>query len=207
MDNSARLHEIGTLSGINKIVKNYKTIALAAIFLSFLTFVISLWTAISFYSSAAQQIFIARDTRIEKVSDKKFMVEAHVTSFLKAFFAIDANNYRSSTEQALYLIGNQGKALYNTYKEGRWFDQIVQNNLHINVDIDSVQVDMSQYPYMVTFTSKMVMQRENETSKRFLNGRCHVIDTSNSQNNPFGLQITDFTITKNDDYVETKKTL
>ncbi|MEI6949764.1 hypothetical protein V9K67_21435 [Paraflavisolibacter sp. H34] len=205
MDTNQRFHEVGTISGINTMVSGYRKMVLWSIVTLAAGFIICLVMMKSFYVKEARQVFVVKEYGLEKVRDKKVMVEGHVAMFLTKFFALDPSNYKKSTEEALNLIGNDGKKLYNAYKERQWFNQIVTSNLNINLDIESIRADMSTYPYTVVFESKMVVQRETNIQRRYLNGHCRVSETSNSELNPYGMMISDFVITQNDDYVEPKK--
>lgn len=196
---------IKELETIDKVLKAYKRQNLTIMVICGLIMLSAIAMGYWAYRQAAAQIFIVRDYRIEKITDKKAQVDAHLRMFYNLFFAIDQNNFQQKTNDALYLIGESGKQLRQRYSEANWYNQIVQNNIAISVQIDSVAIDASVYPYKARVFAQMIINRESNVTRRRLDAVCEVKEISNSLKNPFGLLIQNFIITNNDNIEESKK--
>lgn len=199
----AKIQELET---IDKIIKSYKRQNLTVMIVCCLIMLAALASGFWAYRQAAAQVFLVRDYRIEKITDKKAQIDAHLRMFYNLFFAIDQNNFQQKTTDALYLIGESGKELRQRYNEANWYNQIIQNNISISVHIDSIRINADVYPYKVSVSGLMLIKRESNLSTRRLDAVCQVEQTSNSYKNPFGLLIQNFIITNNDNVAEKKKT-
>ena len=186
---------------INEVVLTYKKIAISCIWGLIIMTCVSIGALYKYFEKTSAQIFLARDHgSVERILDQRSMVKQHVINFYSLFFEADQSSFKSRTEDALYLVGQSGIDLRNRFSEGGWYRQIVQNNVVLSVDIDSVGINMNNYPYEVTVIAKQNVQRESGVSVRRLNSKFTVIKVGNSDKNPFGLRIDNFIITDNTPY-------
>ena len=191
-----------SLTTIEEIVKSYKRFATITIVCSLLSIPLCTYILSRFMAEAATQVYVTRDFRVEKVVDKVSQIKYHSEMFYKLFFEIDQNNFKTRTDNALYLIGESGKMLRNTYAERNWYTQIVQNNARITVDVDTIRVNDKVYPYEVEVSAVMRITRESASSRRYINSHFIVKDVNNSDENPFGLMIENFTVTNNNEILD-----
>jgi hypothetical protein len=145
------------------------------------------------------RVYIARDFSIDRVTDKVAMVKGHVMNFYKLFFEIDQYNYKSNVNMALELIGESGKELNKIYANGNYYSRLVNNNLSIAVDIDSINVYNRDPPYKVAVYGKRYIRSSYGTKGTWLNAVMDVYQVSNSDKNPFGMMIEHFQVTNDAD--------
>ncbi len=156
-----------------------------------------------FYTEAVvrntDRVYVARDFSIDRITDKKAMVKGHVSNFYKLFFEIDQYNYKKNVNMALELIGESGKELNKAYANGSYYSRLVNNNLIISVDIDSINVYNEQPPYKVYAFGRRYIRSNYGTKATYLNSMMDVYQVSNAVKNPFGFMIDNFRITNDSD--------
>lgn len=189
--------KIKVLENIDVSVKSSKTIALICVFgfiiLSVLIF--SLYT--NALTKSIDRVYVVTELGTQRVTDERSMVRGHVGNFYKLFFAIDQYNYKRNVNKALNLIGESGKKLLADYKNAGWFQSLVNNNIIIDVQVDSVLISNTKSPYIVNAFGLMYIRSGNATVVKKLNSRMTVDKVANSDNNPYGLLINDFILTDN----------
>src|SRR6478736_9531062 len=86
-------------------------------------------------------------------SDRKdnITVEAkdHVTMFHHYFFTLDPDDkvIQSNITKALYLADGSAKRQYENLKENGYYSNIISGNISQSINIDSVEVNTSRYPF------------------------------------------------------------
>jgi|SRR6185312_558512 len=190
---------IKSLSNIDYAFRTSRYVSLGCIAGFVLINVFLFW----FYKEAVirntDRVYIARDFSIDRVTDKIAMVKGHVTNFYKLFFEIDQYNYKKNVNSALELIGESGKELNRVYANGNYYSRLVNNNLSIAVDIDSIRVYNREPPYKVAIFGKRYIRSSYGTKATRLNAVMDVYPVSNSEKNPFGMMIEHFVITDDAD--------
>jgi hypothetical protein len=189
----------------DKVVIYYKKIAIASLCLLGLSSFLSVFLMYKYSEKQSAHVYLARDfSSVERVTDERAMISQHVKNFYSLFFEADQSSFKARTEDALYLVGQSGVELRNRFSEAGWYRQIVQNNVILSVDVDSIAINMDSYPYEVSVKARQNVVRESGSSTRHLDSKFRVIKVANSEKNPFGLRIDNFIITDNTPYVAVK---
>ncbi len=127
---------------------------------------------------------------------KKIEITNHIKIFHKLFYGIDQFSYEKKINESLYLIGNTGKDLYKTLKYKKHYSNMVANNLVHTLEIDSIKVDESRYPYRGEFFGKINIERSD--SKKEQINKLHAVftlqDVARNLNNPHGLLIENYIV-------------
>ena len=82
---------------------------------------------------ASGQVYNA--TSIEVDAMRKFEYEDHIKKFVSLWYSFDESTYERNIEEALHLIGNQGKMLFNEYNDVNMLNSLIQKNLRYGIII------------------------------------------------------------------------
>jgi conjugative transposon TraK protein len=138
-------------------------------------------------------------------SDRKdnIPVEArdHVRSFHQYFFSLDPDEkvIQSNIIKALYLVDASGKRAYDNLKENGYYTNIISGNISQQIKVDSIQVDISQYPYYFRCYATQSIIRTTSIVSRSLVTEGYLRNVSRSDNNPHGFLIERWTTIDNRD--------
>lgn len=75
----------------------------------------------------------------------------HVRTFVNLFYAFDENTFKKNIEEALYMIGEEGKELYNEYKDLDVEKTLYQKNLRYETRVTDIKID----PYTMPISGKV----------------------------------------------------
>jgi conjugative transposon TraK protein len=136
------------------------------------------------------------------VSDNR-MAEArsHVKRFHEYFFTLSPEKaaIEGNVQQALFLADNSASDVYMRMKEEGFYERIIASSIVCEVQIDSIVIDDSVYPYQVkTYGLTSIVRRSNITYRN-LETQCSLLNTSRTDNNPHGFLIENWNITDNSD--------
>lgn len=136
------------------------------------------------------------------VSDNR-MAEArsHVKRFHEYFFTLSPEKaaIEGNVQQALFLADNTASDVYMRMKEEGFYERIIASSIVCEVQIDSIVIDDSVYPYQVkTYGLTSIVRRSNITYRN-LETQCTLLNTSRTDNNPHGFLIENWNITDNSD--------
>jgi conjugative transposon TraK protein len=145
-------------------------------------------------------------------SDRKdnVPVEArdHIKTFHKFFFTLDPDDkvIKTNVTKALYLADESAKRIYDDLKENGFYSGIISGNISQTIQIDSVIVDIQDYPYRFKCFSRQNIIRTTSILKRNLITEGSLRNVSRSDNNPHGFLIERFNTIENRDLtVENRK--
>lgn len=133
------------------------------------------------------------------------LTEGHIRQFHELFFSLepDLNHIRNNIEsKALYMIDNSGKRLYVRLVEKKYFHDVVMNDYRYLIELDSVVVDYSKYPFPFTYYGKQSIEKGKNTTYRNLFTKGFVKETGITANNLNGMKIMDFEVIDNSDVKE-----
>lgn len=131
-------------------------------------------------------------TRREEMND-------HITRFHELFFNVSPNAevIKQNLERALNLSDQSVYKYYSDLAETGFYKRMISNNMTQQVQVDSIRIDMSTYPYpVVTYCTQWIMRATNMT-KYELKTSCELIEVNRSEKNLHGLQIEKFMVVKN----------
>ncbi|MFQ6601854.1 conjugative transposon protein TraK [Flavobacterium sp. C3NV] len=156
---------------------------------------------------------LANDKALEAYSsDRKdnVPVEAkdHVKTFHSYFFTLDPDDkvIKANVTKALYLADDSAKRIYNDLKENGYYSGIISGNISQNISIDSIQIDVSEYPYRFKCFAKQKIIRSTSIVNRSLTTQGNLRNVSRSDNNPHGFLIERWNTLENKDLsIENRK--
>lgn len=138
-------------------------------------------------------------------SDRKdnVPVEArdHVRTFHQFFFSLDPDDkvIKANVTKALYLADNSVKRIYDDLKENGYYSGIISGNISQTVIVDSVGIDINEYPYHFKCYARQNIIRTTSILNRNLITEGTLRNVSRSDNNPHGFLIERFNTLENKD--------
>ncbi|WP_244307432.1 conjugative transposon protein TraK [Flavobacterium fluviatile] len=145
-------------------------------------------------------------------SDRKdnVPVEArdHVKTFHVYFFTLDPDEkvIKANITKALYLADDSAKRTYDDLKENGYYTGIISGNISQTISIDSIQVDVNEYPYSFKCFARQKIIRSTSIVNRSLHTEGTLRNVSRSDNNPHGFLIERWNTLENKDLsIENRK--
>jgi conjugative transposon TraK protein len=128
-------------------------------------------------------------------------IRDHVKVFHQDFFTLDPDDkqIQATITRALYLADASAKKAYDDLKEAGYYNNIVSGNISQTVNVDSVQVDMNQYPFYFKCFATEKLERSTSTVTRSLVTQGYLRNVPRSDNNPHGFLIEKWEILNNQD--------
>jgi conjugative transposon TraK protein len=162
--------------------------------------VISCFALLKSYQTATQagnHIYILANGKALEAfaADRKdnIPVEArdHIRMFHHDFFTLDPDEkvIESNIGKALYLADESARNQYNDLKEKGYYNNLISGNISQQVQVDSIQLDMNQYPYYFKCFATQKLIRATSTVNRNLVTQGYLRNVSRSDNNPHGFLI------------------
>ena len=124
----------------------------------------------------------------------------HVTRFHELMFnlAPSSESIKRNVDRALTMSDRSAYDYWMDLSERGFYQRLVSANISQEFVTDSVNVDMLSYPHAVTTYGKLYMLRESNITAYQFESTCRLVDVERSQNNPHGLMIERFVVTRND---------
>lgn len=128
-------------------------------------------------------------------SDRKenIPVEAkdHVGTFHHFFFTLDPDDkvIKANITKALYLADGTARNIYNDLRENGYFAGIISGNISQEITVDSINIDVSGYPYGFRCYARQKIIRPTSIAWRTLVTEGALRNVSRSENNPHGFLI------------------
>lgn len=146
---------------------------------------------------AARHIYILANGKALEAfaADRKdnIPVEAkdHISMFHHYFFTLDPDEkvINANISKALYLADESAKNQYNDLKEKSYYNNLISGNISQQVVIDSVRLDINQYPYYFKCYATQKLIRSTSTVNRSLITQGFLRNVTRSDNNPHGFLI------------------
>ncbi|MFI5162375.1 MAG: conjugative transposon protein TraK [Sphingobacteriales bacterium] len=125
----------------------------------------------------------------------------HIKTFHQLFFTLDPDDkvIQSNLTRALYLADASAKTAFDNLSESGYYANIIAGNISQRIQVDSIQVDLSAYPYRFHCFATQSIIRTTSTLTRSLVTRGDLRNVSRSDNNPHGFLIERWEITENKD--------
>lgn len=158
-------------------------------------------------SQAQERIYILANSKaLEAYSAGRkdnIPVEArdHVKMFHYYFFTLDPDDevIQGNINKALYLADESAKRQYDNLKESRFYSNIISGNISQDIEVDSVRIDIDQYPYYFRCYSRQRIIRATSIVIRSLVTEGYLRNVSRSDNNPHGFLIEKWNTLENKD--------
>ena len=165
------------------------------------------YQSLSMVSGMQDKIYVlANDKALEAYASTRkenIPVEArdHVKTFHQAFFSLEPDEkvIRENINRALYLADFSAKREYDNLLEKGYYTQIIAGNVSQNIRVDSVKVDLREYPYPFRCHATQQLVRATSTVTRSLITQGQLRTISRSDHNPHGFLIEQWRILENKD--------
>lgn len=162
--------------------------------------VVSLFTGYKSYqlaSESQQKVFVLANGKIMEAfaSDRSenIPIEAadHIKTFHHYFFTLDPDEkvIQKNITRALYLADGSAKQVYDNLKGNSYYSNIISGNISQTLEVDSVQLDINQYPYYFSCKARQLIVRPTSVVTRSLVTEGYLRAVSRSENNPHGFLI------------------
>ncbi|WP_373060054.1 conjugative transposon protein TraK [Zunongwangia sp. H14] len=157
----------------------------------------ALYKSFSLVSQMQDRIYIlANGKALEAYSAGRkdnIPVEArdHVKTFHQLFFTLDPDDKAIETNitKALYLADGSAKRIYDDLKENGYYAGLISGNVNQTIHVDSVAVDINEYPYKFRCYASQRIVRPTSMTTRSLITEGALRNVSRSDNNPHGFLI------------------
>ncbi|UAB86010.1 conjugative transposon protein TraK [Zunongwangia sp. SCSIO 43204] len=157
----------------------------------------ALYKSFSLVSEMQDRIYIlANGKALEAYSAGRkdnIPVEArdHVKTFHQLFFTLDPDDKAIATNitKALYLADGSAKRIYDDLKENGYYAGLISGNVNQTIHVDSVAVDINEYPYRFRCYATQCIIRPTSITTRSLITEGALRNVSRSDNNPHGFLI------------------
>lgn len=125
----------------------------------------------------------------------------HVKMFHHFFFTLDPDDKMIQTNitKALYLADASAKRQYDNLKESRYYSNIISGNISQNIEVDSIRINLDNYPYYFRYYSKQRITRATSVVIRSLVTEGYLRNVARSDNNPHGFLIERWNTMENKD--------
>ena len=125
----------------------------------------------------------------------------HVQQFHRDFFTLDPDEkvIHANISRALYLADVSAKKQYDNLRENGYYTSLVAGNISQQIEIDSVDVETTRYPYFFRCLAHEKLIRTTSILSRNLITEGYLRNVSRSDNNPHGFLIEHWVIIENKD--------
>lgn len=157
----------------------------------------ALYKSFSLVSQMQGKVYILANGKALEAysSDRKdnIPIEArdHVKTFHQLFFTLDPDDkvIKTNLTKALYLADASAKREYDNLKENGYYSGIISGNISQTIKVDSVSIDINQYPYQFRCYATQSIIRATSIVSRSLITEGALRNVSRSDNNPHGFLI------------------
>jgi conjugative transposon TraK protein len=127
--------------------------------------------------------------------------KAHITDFHEHFFTLDPDEkfIAEGIKRALYLADASAKHVYDNLKESGYYAGVVSANISQRIEVDSIQLDMTVYPFHFRLFGSEKITRLTSIATRDLVTEGYLREVSRSDNDPHGLLIERWSVIDNRD--------
>ena len=125
----------------------------------------------------------------------------HIKTFHHYFFTLDPDEkvIQSNISAALNLADESAKRAYDNLKEKGYFNNLIAANISQEIAVDSISLDLNQYPYPFRCYATQQLIRATSTITRKLVTSGTLRNVSRSDNNPHGFLIQQWVTLDNHD--------
>lgn len=125
----------------------------------------------------------------------------HVKMFHHYFFTLDPDDkvIKANITKALYLADASAKKEYDNLRENGYYSNIIAGNISQQIQVDSILVDINQYPYYFRCYATQRIIRTTSTVSRSLITEGYLRNVSRSDNNSHGFLVERWRTVENKD--------
>ncbi len=192
---------------IDTAFRQVRLIAMVVMFLCTAICMYGLYESNKTLRQSQQKIFILANGKALEAyaADRKdnIPVEArdHVKTFHQYFFSLDPDEkvIQGNIMKALYLADATAKKQYEDLKENNYYASIISGNISQEISIDSIQININEYPYYFRCLAREKIIRPTAIVTRSLTTEGYLRNVTRSDNNPHGFLIEKWRTLENKD--------
>lgn len=142
----------------------------------------------------------ARATRAKDEVQKDLEAQDHLVRFHELLFNLSpsAEAIRRNIDRALVMSDRSAYDYWMDLSERGFYQRLVSANISQQMVVDSVRLDLGVYPYQAHTYGKIYLLRESNITSYLFESQCRMVDVERSENNPHGLMIERFLVTRNE---------
>ena len=201
------------MKGIDSAFRHVRSFTIVVIAGCILLCSFALYKSFALVSQMQGKIYILANGKALEAfsSDRKdnIPVEArdHVRTFHQWFFSLDPDDkvIQTNVTKALYLADGSAKQEYDNLKENGYYSNIISGNISQQIKVDSVVIDLNEYPYGFRCFATLNIVRTTSTVSRSLITEGVLRNVSRSDNNPHGFLIEKWNTIENKDLKTTNR--
>lgn len=191
---------------IDTAFRHIRTFSLFLIVANVLVVCFSLYKSYQLAEQAQNKVFILYNGKVLEAvaSDRKSNLPVelrdHIRTFHQFFFSLspDDKAIQATVSKALYLADESAKHQYDNLRESGYYNNLIAANVSQEIDLDSIRLDVDNYPYRFTCYGTQKLIRSTSTATRKLITQGQVRDLKNqTDNNPHGFLIQNWEIIEN----------
>lgn len=193
---------------IDSAFKHIKLFSYLLILANVITMCFCIYKSFDLVNQAGNRVHILYNGKVLEAiaSDRKTNLPVelrdHIKTFHHYFFTLvpDDKQISATVGNALYLADGSAKAVYDNLREAGYFNNLVSANINQQVQVDSIALDMNNYPYGFTCyaTEKLIRATSTVTRRLVTQGKVSDLKTE-TDNNPHGFLIQGWQILQNQD--------
>lgn len=195
------------VQNIDHSFRQFRIFSFSILAASTLICIYTVFTSYKIVSSMQSKIYVLANGKAVEAysSDRKdnIPVEAkdHIRTFHQYFFTLDPDEQaiKSTITKALYLADESAKKVYDNLEENKFYSGLISGNVNQTISVDSVQVDINQYPYRFRCYATQDIIRPTTISKRSLITEGELRSVSRTENNSHGFLIERWNTIENKD--------
>ncbi|KAA5539648.1 conjugal transfer protein TraK [Adhaeribacter rhizoryzae] len=185
---------------LNTSFKTMRTIALACI-IGFVVLAVS--AGYGFYKvtqDAGRRVYVVTNSgsaaalAVQENTHTPFEARNMIKGFMRTMFGHDQYTFKQNLDAALPLIeGAGGRRIFENFNRGQVLQNYQRYSARSVLDVDSIYLDMSARPYSGrVYTKQRIFIGDQQRQSLPMAARFNLIETDRSDENPYGLLITNF---------------
>ena len=195
------------MKNIDTAFRHIRSFTMVTITSSLLLCCVVVYKSFRFVSEMQSKVYILASDKVldAYASDRKdnIGVEArdHVKVFHQFFFTLDPDDkvIQTNITKALYLADASAERAYDNLKENGYYTNVIAGNISQTIQVDSVSIDLTNYPYHFRCYAIQNIIRTTSTVQRNLITEGFLRNVSRSDNNPHGFLIERWSTIENRD--------
>ncbi|SMD01482.1 conjugative transposon protein TraK [Pedobacter nyackensis] len=186
------------LKNIDSAFQHIKRFSIFFLLANLLTICFGIYKFCQVLHNNSQRIYILYNGKVLEAiaSDKKSNLEVelrdHIKTFHQYFFTLspDDKAIQARVSKALYLADESAKKQHDNLKESGYYNNLISANISQEINIDSIRLNINNYPYTFTCYATENLIRASSTVTRKLVTQGEVRDLkAQTDNNPHGFLI------------------
>lgn len=185
------------LRNIDTAFRHIKRFSICLILACILISCFAVWKSYEMVQTTQEKVYIlANGKAIEAFSSQRrdnlpVEIRDHVKMFHHYFFTLDPDEkvIKRNIANALNLSDQSAKKSYDNLKEQGFYSNLISANISQEIEVDSIKLDIDQYPFYFRFYATQKLVRSSSTITRKLITQGYLRNVGRSDNNPHGFLI------------------